>query len=188
MFDDNYSRANTMLTYALTHVHAGYRGNVRAILDALVPVRLALGILPSTALLARHRLDHYAGVAAALRSGDVGAFRAALELHRTAFIASGAYLLLERLSLAVTRTLFKRAALALGPGTTRLPLDALAAAMALSTGEPADLYSVECAAVNLVAGRFVRGYVSHKGAMLVIARDRAWPALSQVVLGADGAT
>lgn len=81
--------ANVCLTYALEHCQASYTHNRRRILEALVPVRLLLGQLPSPALLAAHGLQRYAGIAEGVRTGNLSAFGAALAEHREVFIASG---------------------------------------------------------------------------------------------------
>ena len=183
MFDDNFARANAALTYAAGHCHRDYPRNRRRILEALVPVRMALGVLPTPRLLDTHGLQHYAGVADALRTGDVGAFAACLEAHREQFIAAGVYLLLERLQLAVYRTLFKRVvALA---GSTRLPLSLLQAGL-VAAGVPLALDEVECIVVNLVAGKYIRGYLSHRPPFLVVAKERAFRPLAEVAAEGGG--
>ena len=177
MFDDNFGRANSALTYAAAHCHAGYTSNRRRILEALIPVRMALGELPTPALLRTHGLDQYAGVTDALREGNVGAYVAQLEAHQEAFIKAGVYLLLERLQLAVYRTLFKRVASI--ATTSRLPLALLQAGLAAS-GVKMDIAEVECIVANLVAGKYIRGYLSHKPPFLVVAKEKAFRPLTEV--------
>ena len=62
---------------------------------------------------------------------------------------------------------------------TRIPLTALQTALAVS-GCPTPLEEVECLAVNLVARRLVKGYVSHERMVLVIAKEGAFPSVASV--------
>lgn len=185
MYDENWGRANECLTYALRACHAGYPRNRALILGALVPVRVFLGELPSHALLQRHGLQRYAGVVEGVRRGDVAAFNGALEAHREEFIASGVYLLLQRLQLHAYRTLFRRVVRLVG---SRAPLSALQAGLAAS-GVSMDLPEVECVVANLIHGKYVRGYLSHRPPVLVTAKDNAFQALAKVAAagGSGGA-
>ena len=54
------AEANEALSYALEHCHAAAQGNKRRILHFLVPVRMALGMMPSTQLLEEYSLQIYA--------------------------------------------------------------------------------------------------------------------------------
>jgi nuclear mRNA export protein PCID2/THP1 len=214
LYDEQYARAGACLTYALAHCHGGYAGNRRRILEALVPVRLLLGQVPSPALLAAHGLTRYAGIVEGVRTGNVAAFTSALAAHRDAFIAGGVYLLLERLQLHVYRTLFRR--VARGAGTTRLNLSLLQAALAAASVAPVesdagtgagagassasaaapaapavvaqqmDVAEVECVVANLIAGKFIRGYLSHRPPVLVVAKGNAFRPLAEVAALAEG--
>ena len=111
MYDDKYSDAEADLFYAFRHCHSGprYHSQRRRILEALIPVRLMLGLLPSQRLLAEYGFEaQYSGIVAGLRQGNIPAYRSALEEHMEAFIASGVYLTLDKLQLYVLRTLIKR--------------------------------------------------------------------------------
>jgi len=71
---------------------------------------LVTGQVPSPALLARHGLTtYYAPLVAAMTSGDMRQFVAAMGAHSDWYIAAGVLMLVERLQMVVYRTLFKRA-------------------------------------------------------------------------------
>ena len=111
IYEDKYSRANACLSSALTHCHSGdaYRHNRRRVLEALIPVKLHLGVIPSHTLLAAYGLDGlYGGIIEGIRAGNVRAYRAALEEGMESFVRAGVYLLLDKLQLLVVRTFVKR--------------------------------------------------------------------------------
>ena len=209
LYDEQYGRANACLSYALEHCHADYEGNKRRILEALVPVRLLLGQLPSQKLLDRHGLQRYSGILEGVKTGNVTAFAHAMSAHREAFIASGVYLLLERLQLYTYRTLFRR--IVRLAGSTKINLSMLQAGLAAAAAAPVNLASsnggansssgssssgissgsgiaaasmdiaeVECVVANLIYGKFIRGYLSHKPPVLVVAKSDAFRPLSEV--------
>ena len=111
MYEDKYVEAEADLFFAFRHCHYGaeYHSQRRRILEALIPVRLILGILPSARLLEEYGFtSQYSGIVAGLRSGNIPAYRSALEDNMEAFIKSGVYLTLDKLQLYVLRTSIKR--------------------------------------------------------------------------------
>jgi hypothetical protein len=111
MYEDKYAEAEADLFFAFRHCHcdAQYHSQRRRILEALIPVRLMLGILPSARLLHEYGFTaQYSGIVAGLRDGNIPAYRSALEEHLEAFIRCGVYLTLDKLQLYVLRTLTKR--------------------------------------------------------------------------------
>jgi COP9 signalosome complex subunit 12 len=184
--EDGYARADAALTFALAHTPAAYADNRRRILLALIPVRLHLGVAPSPRLLAKHGLAGvFGGIVAGVTRGDLRAFRAALDAHADAFIAAGTYLILEKLQALVIRTFVRRAAAHLK--TTQLRLPVLAAALSstrlCAPGYAVDDGELECILAGLVARKLIRGYISHRPPVLVIARDRPFPRVSEAVGG-----
>jgi len=111
MFEDKYAEAEADLGYAFQYCHAGpeYHGQRRRILEALIPVRLTLGILPSQRLLEEYGFTRqYSGIVSGLREGNIPAYRNALEQNLEALIKCGVYLTLDKLQLLVLRTVIKR--------------------------------------------------------------------------------
>lgn len=111
MYEDKYAEAEADLAFAFRHCHAGpeYHSQRRRILEALIPVRLIQGCLPSPRLLEEYGFTaQYSGIVAGLRHGNIPAFKNALEDNLEVFIKSGVYLTLDKLQLLVLRTLMKR--------------------------------------------------------------------------------
>ena len=111
MYEDRLADANRMLGLAFEQCHKGPAAAAARlrILEALLPVRLLLGRLPSRALLDAYGLaPRYGGIVRGLALGDLAAYRAALEEGMEYFVRRGTYLLLDRLQLLVVRSLVKR--------------------------------------------------------------------------------
>lgn len=161
LYEEKYSVANEHLSFALQHCHREYSGNVRRILETLLPVKLKLGQAPPMALLQAYGLhEQWGGVVEGVTQGNISSFRTALALHQPYFIKLGVYLILESLWLVVLRTFLKRVqrALTLGAaaGTSapaapvtqlRLPLLVLllsSPALLGPHGEPIDLEELQC--------------------------------------------
>ncbi|XP_024531356.1 enhanced ethylene response protein 5 isoform X1 [Selaginella moellendorffii] len=108
VFNDNVSAADRKLTYALERCDPFKKANIRMILKYLVPVRLALGVLPKESLLTKYNLSEYIDVVRALKRGDVRLLRRALKANENNFFRSGVYLVLEKLESHVYRRLLRK--------------------------------------------------------------------------------
>jgi hypothetical protein len=71
VFDDDYLKAEEMLTYALEHCHKAATHNKRVILSYLIPVRMLRGKLPAPALLEKHNLQDFLPLVHAMKLGNV---------------------------------------------------------------------------------------------------------------------
>ncbi|PRW20744.1 PCI domain-containing 2 [Chlorella sorokiniana] len=185
VFDENYQEAQEALEYALAHCHRGAARNKALVLKYLVPVQLLLGRLPTPALIAAHGLHQYEPIIAAMRSGDVKLFNDTMEAQQFRFIQEGTYLLLEKLRYAVYRRLLRvvhGVHAQLEPEKrTQIPLPQFQTALALQ-GVPLDMDEVECVAANLIFRKYVRGYISHKNEVMVVAKADPFPPLAQASL------
>lgn len=160
------------LTVAFERQPRSAAANKRRALTYLVPARLALGHCPPPPLLRKYSLLQYAGLARAIRAGNVRAFNAELELHRDFFIHHGVYLLLEKLKLTVYLNLIHRIQIA--ADTNKLPLRYVTA-MLQWLGDDTDADEVECIVANLIHQRRIKGYISHQLATVVLSSNNAFP-------------
>ncbi|KAF0721059.1 hypothetical protein AaE_010195, partial [Aphanomyces astaci] len=74
MLEDKYTDADECFGFAWRHCHLECTRNKRMILQYLVPVKLALGVLPTPALLRQYQLTEYVDIAAAIRQGNLLAY------------------------------------------------------------------------------------------------------------------
>ena len=179
--------AEASLSYASRHCHRSASGNKARILKYLIPVALLLGRLPSVSLRQQYPevLAPYEPLIQALKTGDVGLFNSTMAAQQTAFIKDGTYLLLEKLQLAVQRRLLRRVwAIHAEVDPVRgaqIPLSWFQDALCM-LGCDMDMDEVECIAANLIFRKYVKGYISHRNKVMVVAKSEPFPALESVAL------
>mmetsp|Transcript_21085 Transcript_21085/g.52427 ORF Transcript_21085/g.52427 Transcript_21085/m.52427 type:complete len:402 (-) Transcript_21085:144-1349(-) len=182
VFDDDYTRAEQNLNYAFEHCSARHPHNKKLVLRYLVPVKLILGKCPTRRLLDKYALDEYKDVVEAVKRGNVRALNDALQHFQVVFIMQGTFLVLEKLRNIVYRTLFmKVAAFSAEHNPSKanqvsltLFLDAL-----VWCGCDSEIDEVECIVANLIFRRFIKGYISHKSRVVVLAKTGAFPPLNE---------
>ena len=108
-------------------------------------------------------------------------FERALVKNMELFVASGVFLLMERLRQAVYRRLLKKVKLihqAMRPEkAVQVPLRLYAAALTWQ-GYECTLDEVECICANQIYRGHVKGYVSHKSGILVLSKKEPFPPMS----------
>ena len=154
MFQDRFAEANDALTYALDHCSPfpSATRNKRRIMRSLVPVRMHLGVLPTPGLLAEYKLQAFAPLADAIRTGNVKLWAQGMSSYRKYFIQCGMFLLLQKLEPLVHRALFKRTCAFVGG--TKIPLKTLhhalgACVAAVAVGRKSGVAVTVCLAVSL---------------------------------------
>ncbi|KAF0690833.1 Aste57867_17821 [Aphanomyces stellatus] len=152
MFEDKYSEADDHFSFAWQHCHTQYTRNKRMILQFLVPVKLVLGVLPSTELLQAYQLDEYAAIASSIRQGNLFAFNECLEKFQAKFVQQGMYLLMQKLRPLVLRTLLKKVYL-IRDKNLRVKLTDFQAAIEAAGGRDRDMDALECVVANLIFHR-----------------------------------
>ncbi|WZN66280.1 enhanced ethylene response protein 5 [Chloropicon roscoffensis] len=185
VYEEDFECADSYLTYAFDRCLGGreHRKQRSMILKYLVPVKiLTRNQLPSEALLRKYALDQrYAEVCRAVREGAVAQFERALAKNMELFVASGVFLLMERLRQAVYRRLLKKVKLihqAMRPEkAVQVPLRLYAAALTWQ-GYECTLDEVECICANQIYRGHVKGYVSHKSGILVLSKKEPFPPMS----------
>ena len=88
-------------------------------------------------------------------------------------VKKGTFLLLEQSKILVYRNLFKKVFLVSG-SQTQLKLHLFERALQ-HLGEPTDLAEVECVVANLIYRGYVKGYISHQKAVLVVSKKDPFP-------------
>jgi len=183
VLNGDYITADSKLTYALANCHRSSSRNRRQILLLLVPVRLVLGVVPSTALLEKHLLaDQFLPVVTAMRQGDVGALKEALEAHSEFFLHNRIYLVLNSLISLSWRNLFKRVWVAEGmPRKLQLRSCVCGARMVLRpTDEPMDIEVVSGLASNLISFGFMKGQLWLAEEYIVLRKENPFPPIQEI--------
>eukprot|EP00898_Chlorokybus_atmophyticus_P009268 jgi/Chlat1/971/Chrsp108S01435 len=162
VFHDNYPKANAELSYAFQRCHRRSLRNKRLILQYLVPVKLLLGQLPNSRLLAKYNLPEYEDVASAVRNGNVRQLNTTLNDQQQRHLSHPGEAEVFRLPHAVEKDL------------------SYSAAARASQSSPAAHIAIECILANLIYKKYVKGYISHKNRVVVLSKQQAFPALSSV--------
>ena len=173
MFEDRYEEAEAHLAYAFAHCRTTSRSNKRAILEFLLPVRLRSGRFPHPKLLEKHGLASMLPLVQAVKVGDLRTFNSELKRHQRALVKKGTFLLLEQSKILVYRNLFKKVFL-VNEKQTQVKLQLFERALQC-LGEPTDLAEVECVVANLIYRGYVKGYISHQKAVLVVSKKDPFP-------------
>lgn len=157
------------------------------ILKYLIPVALLLGKLPSPSLSTHYQdiLTPYLPIADALKSGNIGVFLHTMDTQRNQLIKDGTYLLLEKLQGAVYRRLLRKVwaihAEQDPSKAAQIPLVMFQQALA-AAGSEIEMDEIECISANLIAKKYVKGYISHKTKIMVVAKTAPFPPLDAVQL------
>ena len=132
-------------------------------------------------MLQKYGLGEYVDVVSAMKSGNVRMLNDALKTHQISFIKQGTFLVLEKLRNIVLRTLFQKVhafSAEKNPAKgNQVNLHMFLAALKWC-GCDMDIDEVEMIVANLIFKKFVKGYISHKSRVVVLAKAGAFPAIS----------
>lgn len=127
-------------------------------------------------------MPYFAALCRAVDRGDLRTFESELESHQQRFIRHGSYLLVERAKTIAYRNFFKRVHELHGPGTTKLDIAAFQRCLG-AIGVTMDKDEVECVLANLIYKGYIKGYLSHQHAKLVVSKANGFPPLRDVLGG-----
>jgi len=202
VLEDDMAEADKHLTYALEHCHKEYHGNIRRILEYLIPVKLILGYLPDEELLKRQELSHLSGLVKCVKIGDVRKLSEELERNQHLYISKGLYLSLDRLKVIAYRNLIravvsihqenvKADATQKATNAQRVPLRMLvnpfkrygdSDLLELAEDKKDDsgvsiqiMDQIKCILSNLIFKGYVKGYISHEKSFLVLSANQPFP-------------
>lgn len=188
--EQEYADALQYFVYAyencLVKIHAAQR---RTIVHYLLPCLLQRGRYASGSFLAKHALeDVYAPIVDALRCGDVWRYTSELQRIRGLLLKAGTYYCFETLFTLLYRNLF-RLTFELEERRTKAPLAVYQCALKVAASGKNDddqqkdastnpifpVPSVQCVFAQLIDVGYVKGYVSHEKAFIVLSANEAFP-------------
>ena len=171
---ERFRAAAEKLEWAADNCAPNAEKNFRRIMAYLIPCKMAMGSLPSPALLERSGLGHYYGICKAVATGNVKLFNAELQRHMEVFIRSGTFLLVEKLKLICYRSLLKRVVdLSDTVASGRIDLGPIEKVW--QEGEGFDRNEVLSALATLIFMGAVKGYLSYEHNKMVISKTGAFP-------------
>jgi hypothetical protein len=172
MFEDQYEEARDCLRFTLQFCPRRCVRNRQLILASLVPIEMALGVMPSQKVASEYGLTLLVDIGEAVRRGDLSSFNMLVQQNRPSFIRLGIYLVIEQLKMVVYRNLFKR--IQQITDSTRLSLH-MFQSVTTWLGESMDLDEIECILSNLIFKNIVKGYLSHQKRIMVIGKSDPFP-------------
>ncbi|KAI0347512.1 hypothetical protein BDW22DRAFT_1322461 [Trametopsis cervina] len=177
---EDFVKSEQELTLAFYNCNTGAKRNQERILTYLIPLRILRGHLPTRELLDRFPvLDKlYSPFIAAIRSGNVSAFDAALEKSERRLVELNLLLTVERARELSIRALFRRVWV-VSDKSTRMPISLFHSALKVS-GQDVPVEEAECLVANMIYRGFMRGYISHEKQMVVLAATNTFPRLADM--------
>ncbi|KAN0041256.1 hypothetical protein ACTFIV_003793 [Dictyostelium citrinum] len=165
VFNGQYKKAQEELLYAFNKCPNDSIKNKRLILLFLVPMQLEQCKFPKKSLLEKYKLTQFIDIVQSIKSGNIKQFNECLATHQNFFISKGIYLILEKLKIIVYRNLFKKVHLI----TTgqRIPIGNFVSALKWMENDAIDIDETECILSNLIYNGYLKGYISHKVALVV---------------------
>ncbi|VDM36404.1 unnamed protein product [Toxocara canis] len=178
MFDSDLALSERSLSYAFRNCPMECKNNKRLILMYLIPVKMFLGHMPTTALLKQFQLEQFLVVVESVKDGNLKKLDEAFSLHEHFFVDCGIFLMLEKLKIITFRNLFKKVAKIMA--MNQIPLDAFMCALQWLGIDDVDEDELECILANLIAEKKIKGYISHQHRKLVISKQSPFPPLFSV--------
>jgi len=176
--NEEYVKSEQELTLAFYHCHIEAHSNQERILTFLIPLRIIRGHLPSRDLMQRFPVldELYSPFTAAIRTGDISAYDAALNKWERRLVEVNLWLTLEKARELCLRGLFRRVWVA-SQKSTRIPISMFHSSLRIS-GIIVDMEEAECLVANMIYKGFIRGYISHERQTVVLAGTNAFPRLA----------
>jgi hypothetical protein len=191
LFSYHYLKAHKSLTYWVEHwdESGGFKSRVTRY---LVPINILFGEFPEDELLKTHNLKEYKGIAEACETGDLILFENSMAKYEEIFLKTGVYLVIEKLKNLVHRNFLKKYTSAEDTHIIKLePLwEAYNKVMEESKkseeSKGSESYQLsitglECILAGLIYKGFIKGYISHEKAIMVLAKNDPFPDLKTVV-------
>ncbi|KAI8145137.1 hypothetical protein BJV82DRAFT_605055 [Fennellomyces sp. T-0311] len=171
--------------FSFNHCPKSSWHNKRLILKFLVPTRIIMGRLPSSALLKEYNLTQpYAELKETIKRGDIRRFNHVMEQYQAFFSHSWTYELLRaRCPVLLWRSCLRRVFLL----TRQSDEDRVMSYQScydglLAAGEERDLdfYDTENILVSLVSQGYIRGYLHHQLQQIVLSKMNPFPPVNQI--------
>ena len=161
---------------------ARHARNRRRIAEYLIPCMIATGSVPREQFIRECGLDHFIGLAKAIRIGDVATYNKLMEEDLLLLAQSGTLILMEKCKLICYRNLTKRVSIImreLGSDESKLDLVGFEAAWNLLEGASRD--ELICALADLIYSGAVKGYLAPDHGKLVLSKASSFPPIASVV-------
>eukprot|EP00915_Cephaloidophora_sp_WS-2016_P004689 GHVH01006249.1.p1 GENE.GHVH01006249.1~~GHVH01006249.1.p1 ORF type:complete len:471 (+),score=69.39 GHVH01006249.1:12-1424(+) len=200
MQQENFTKANDELGWAIRHMHRKKVSEKRDLIDKLVIVRLRLAVLPPKHLLDKYDISTiYSPMCQAIKTGNIKLFERTLNDNAAWFVEQGTLLIVERAKFLCYRTLVQRAVQYFREDLMKdnpdAPLDTVDhyyhVPMGLLTSifksqmesEDPDLWTefddeeLGCIVTAVISKGLLKGYIAWKSKILVLSKQDPFPSV-----------
>ena len=178
LVEGNFDAAEESLTYAFNNRHPSCYENTRKILNYLVPLKMLKGVMPSRYVIRKYDLTEYRRISEAIKVGNVRLLQQHLDDKQLRYVAMGIFVVMEKLILLAYRNLFKKIYNIMNQ-THQLNLNLFFESLKFcGPDEDIEFDETEFIVANLIAKGFIKGYISHQHAVLVVSKQNPFPALT----------
>ncbi|XP_063729536.1 PCI domain-containing protein 2-like [Symsagittifera roscoffensis] len=178
LVEGNFDAAEESLTYAFNNRHPSCYENTRKVLNYLVPLKMLKGVMPSRYVIRKYDLTEYRRISEAIKVGNVRLLQQHLDDKQLRYVAMGIFVVMEKLILLAYRNLFKKIYNIMNQ-THQLNLNLFFEALKFcGPDEDIEFDETEFIVANLIAKGFIKGYISHQHAVLVVSKQNPFPALT----------
>uniref|UniRef100_A0A0M3IR23 CSN12-like protein n=1 Tax=Ascaris lumbricoides TaxID=6252 RepID=A0A0M3IR23_ASCLU len=136
MFDSDLALSERSLSYAFRNCPLECKNNKRLILMYLIPVKMFLGHMPTTALLEQFQLEQFLLVVESVKDGNLKKLDEAFSQHEHFFVDCGIFLMLEKANIVASN---------------QIPLESFMHALHWLGIDDIDEDELECILANLIA-------------------------------------
>jgi hypothetical protein len=173
MFASNYDSAESNLRVAFLKCHKQKLKNKRLCLIYLIPVSMLLGRFPAERLLEKYRLTQFSSLSTAVKTGNIALYNQNLREQERFYRAKAIWLTVVRLKTVLYRNFLKRAQAVVQ--SDKMYLKHLLAVLHELGDKDIDADEFECIMAGLIASGYIKGYISHRAAVIVLAKQNPFP-------------
>lgn len=177
LFKNDYKLAVKFLEQAFHKCPNRFFHNKQTILIYLLPAAIFTGKFPKQKILDNYNLSVLGPIFFSIRQGNIKKFNETLVDYKEAF-EKGVYLSFQKLLLILYRNLFKKTAFIVNDNnsvSTKIKLQYFHSALVFSSGHELSFDETQCIVTNLIASKYIRGYMSQEHKLLVLAKENAFP-------------
>lgn len=183
MFEGNYEGAEQNLRVAFSRCMKKKLKNKRLCLIFLIPVSILLGRFPKQRLLEKYRLTQFSTLALAVRQGNVALYNENLAENERFYRSKAIWLTVLRLKTVLYRNFIKKVHASLA-SRDMMKLNEIVAVLHALGDTGVDYDEFECIFAGLIATGYIKGYISHRHGVVVLAKVGAFPHKPKLPLAA----
>ena len=182
IMESRFADAHRKLAWAFANCPHSHP-NRKRIAEYFTPAMIVIGIFPRDALILECDLEHFRGLAQAVKTGDIQSYNQLIQDNMLTLAKSGTLILMEKCKLICYRNLSKRVARIVAEVTgdqSKLDLRGFEAAWKYIEGASKD--ETVCTLADLIFCGLMKGYIALEHKKLVLSKANPFPRIDEVML------